>query len=149
MLANTRLSLPTGMLCAALRAQRGGQEAAHGNHGQRRQPDVAKSAFGQVLHGLAADDVAQHIGQGNRKTQRGRGGDGIVNRNVAPGHEGHADKTAASADQARQKTDKAACGQLPARAGHLARRLGFFVQKHLRGRKTHEQAKKNGQVRAL
>jgi len=72
-----------------------------------------------------------------------------VNRHVAPGHEGHADEAATRANQARQKSNHRARADQTCRAWYRAGRCRLFIQKHLRGRKTHKQGENQGQRRTL
>jgi pimeloyl-ACP methyl ester carboxylesterase len=79
--------------------QRRGEHAAQRDDDQARQPDVAERGGRQVLHAHAADHVAGDVGHRDREAERGRGGDGVVDGHVAPGHERHADEAAAGAHQ--------------------------------------------------
>lgn len=93
------LQAPDGQGVGGARAERRREHAAQGDDGQRRQPDVAERARGQVLDPKPAADVARDVGDRDREAQRGGGGDRVVDRDVAPGHERHADEAAAGAHQ--------------------------------------------------
>jgi pimeloyl-ACP methyl ester carboxylesterase len=81
------------------RAERRGEDAEQRDQHQARQPDVAERGGRQVLHPQAARHVAGDVGHGDGKAQRGGGGHGAVDGDVAPGHERHADEAAARAHQ--------------------------------------------------
>jgi len=93
------LQAPDGQGMGGARAERRGEHAAQRDDDQPRQPDVAERARGQVLDPQAAADVARDVGDRDREAQRGGGGDRVVDRDVAPGHERHADEAAAGAHQ--------------------------------------------------
>lgn len=80
-------------------AERRRADAAQRDDHQRRQPDVAEGTRRQAFDPQPAGHVAGHVGHRDREAERGRGGDGVVDGDVAPGHERHADEAAAGAHQ--------------------------------------------------
>ncbi len=97
------------------------------------------------LHRQAGDDEADRAGKCDRQAQRGRGGDGIVDLHVAPGHERHREEAAARADHARDEPDRTADAEEAGLARQLPCWLGLAVEQHLRGRERDEGAEERGQ----
>ena len=94
------LQAPDGQGVGGARAERRGEHAAQRDDRQARQPDVAERAARQVLDAQTAGDVADDVGHGDREAQCRRRGHGVVDGDVAPGHERHADESPARAHQA-------------------------------------------------
>ena len=65
-------------------AERGGESAARDEHQQRGEIDEAKCSGGQRVQRQAGSDVAYRATERNRKTECGRGADGLFERDVVP-----------------------------------------------------------------
>ena len=121
------------------------QHAAGSDADQGRKPDIADRVGWQRRGIPATDDVADHVEDGDRESQRRTGGHGIVDRHVVPGHEGDTEETATGAEQAGKKADDAAGCHLAGRAGHLPCGLGLAVEEHLAAGKDDQHAEDDGQ----
>ncbi|TFZ07893.1 alpha/beta hydrolase [Ramlibacter humi] len=93
------LELADGQRVRGPGAERRGEDAARRDDHQPRQPDVAERGGRQVGDLQAAGDVARDVGHRDGKAERGGRGHGVVDGDVAPGHERHADEAAAGAHQ--------------------------------------------------
>ena len=113
-------------------------DAASGNDHRPGQPHVAQGPHGQVGLVPSAEHIAHGAAERNGKAQRCAGGHRVGDQHIAPGHGGHTDKSAASADQARQKANETTGAEQAHRSGQLARGLGLAVQKHLGGGERHK-----------
>lgn len=88
-----------GQRVGGARAERRHEDAGQRDEHQAGQPDVAEGRRRQARHAHAAGHVADDVGHGDGEAQRGGRGDGVVDGDVAPRHERHADEAAARAHE--------------------------------------------------